>query len=54
LDKLIFINKNWPNDSRIGCKSLFSSVDFVEINLNLEEDVKEFERGFEKDEVVEL
>jgi hypothetical protein len=53
-DKLIFINKNWPNDSRIGCKSLSSSVDFVETNLNLEEDLKEFERAFEKDEVVQL
>jgi hypothetical protein len=22
LDKLIFVSKNWPNDLRIGCKSL--------------------------------
>jgi hypothetical protein len=36
LDKLIFVNKKWPNDPKIGCKSLFGLVDFIEININLE------------------
>jgi len=30
LDKLIFINKNWPNDLRIGCKSPSRLANFVE------------------------
>ncbi len=29
LNKLIFESKNWPNDSRIGCKSPSSLVDFI-------------------------
>jgi hypothetical protein len=54
LDKLIFVNKNWPNDSRIGCKSPFSLVDFIENDLNQEEKLEEFERDFERDKVMEL
>jgi hypothetical protein len=51
LDKLIFVNKNWPNDSRISCKSPFSLVDFIENDLNLEE---KFQEAFERHEVVKL
>jgi hypothetical protein len=36
LNKLTFVNKNWPNDLRINCKSLFNLVDFIETNVNLE------------------
>ncbi len=50
----MFNNKIWPNDPRIGCKSSTRLVDFVETDLNLEEELEEFERAFEKDEVVEL
>jgi hypothetical protein len=39
LNKLIFVNKNWPYDPRISCKSP-SLVDFIEKNLNLEKKVK--------------
>ncbi len=48
-----FVNKNWPSDSRIGCKSLFSLVKFIDIDGDLE-DLEEFEGFFEKDEVVDL
>lgn len=44
LDKLIFVNKKWPNDPKIGCKSLFGLVDFIEIDINLE---KVFEGALE-------
>jgi hypothetical protein len=53
LDKLIFVNKNWPNDPRIGCKSTLSLVDFIETNLNVEKEL-EFEEAFEKNKVVKL
>jgi hypothetical protein len=43
LDKLIFVNKNWPYDPRISYKSPSSLVDFIENVLNLEE---EFEGTF--------
>ncbi len=48
------MSKNWPNDPRIGCKSPFSLVDFIESDLNVKEQLEEFERAFERDKVVEL
>ncbi len=51
LEKLIFVNKNWPNDSRIGCKPPSNLLEFLERDMDLEE---EFEGEFEKDEVVEV
>jgi hypothetical protein len=54
LDKLIFVNKNGPNDPRVSYKSPSSLVDLIEIDLNLEEEFEKFEGTFEKDEVVEL
>jgi hypothetical protein len=35
LDKLTFVNKNWPNDPRIGYKFPSNLVDLIEIDLNL-------------------
>jgi hypothetical protein len=40
LEKLIFVNKNQPNDPRIGCKSPFNLLEFLERDINLEEDLK--------------
>jgi hypothetical protein len=48
LEKLIFVNKNWPNDSRIGWKSPCNLVEFLEKDVDLEEELKEFEDEFEK------
>jgi len=54
LKKLIFVNKNWPNDPRIGPKSQFNLLEFLERDMNLEEELEKFEREFEKDKVVEV
>jgi len=51
LEKLIFVNKNWPNDHKIRCKSPCNLLEFLENDINLEE---EFELEFETDEVVEV
>ncbi len=51
---MTFVNKNWPNGLKIGCKSLSSLVDLIETNVNLEEELEEFEGAFERDEVLEL
>jgi len=48
------VNKNWPNDPRIGWKSPFSLANFIESDLNLEEKLEEFEGAFERDKVVEV
>jgi len=45
---LIFVNKNWPNDPRIGYKSPSSLVDLIETHVDLEEeleDLKELLKG---------
>jgi len=51
LEKLIFVNKNSLNDPRIGCKSPSNLLEFLEKDMNLEE---EFEGEFERDQVVEV
>jgi hypothetical protein len=48
--KLIFVKKNWLNDPRIGCKYPYNLIDFFERDIDLKEELKEFER----DEVVEV
>jgi hypothetical protein len=53
-EKLIFVNKNWPNDSRLGSKSPSNLLEFLERDMDLEEEFEEFEGEFEKDEVVEV
>jgi hypothetical protein len=54
LEKLIFFNKNWLNDFRIGCKSPSNLVEFLEKDVDLKEELEEFEGEFEKDKVVEM
>ncbi len=54
LEKLIFVNKIWPNDSKIGCKSPCDLLEFLERDMDLEEKLEKFEGEFEKDEVVEV
>jgi hypothetical protein len=54
LNRLIFVNKNWPNDRRISCKSPFNLLEFLEKDTNLEEKLEKFEGESEKGEVVEV
>jgi hypothetical protein len=51
---LIFVNKIWPNDFRIRYKFPSNLLEFLERDIDLEEELKEFEREFERDEVVEM
>jgi hypothetical protein len=54
LNKLIFVGKHWLDDPRIGCKSPFSLIDFIENDFNLEEELEEFEKAFEREKVLEF
>jgi len=38
LKKLIFVNKNWPCDPKIGCKSSSNLLEFLERDMDLEEE----------------
>ncbi len=50
LEKFIFVNKNWPNDCRVGCKSPSNLSKLIGIDANLEEKLEKIE----KDENVNL
>jgi hypothetical protein len=53
--KIDFCKKKFGlNDPRIGCKLPPSFVDFIETDANLKEELDEFERAFEKNEVMKL
>jgi hypothetical protein len=54
LKKFIFVNKNWPNDPKIRCKSPSNLLEFLEMDIDLEEECEEFGREFEKDEVIKV
>jgi hypothetical protein len=54
LESLIFVNKIWPNDLKIGCKSSFNVIKLLERDIGLEEELEKFEVEFERDEVVEM
>jgi hypothetical protein len=44
--KLIFVNKNWPNDPTASYKSSYNLVGFIEVDGDLNEDLEEFEGVF--------
>jgi len=51
LDKLIFLNKNWPNDPRVGSYLPCNLIELIEVDASLEE---EYEGKFELDELVDM
>lgn len=51
LKKHIFVNKNQSNDLRVVCKEAFHLVEFIEKENNFEEELEEFERKCEREEI---
>jgi hypothetical protein len=50
LEKLIL----WRRiDCRVGCKSPSNLLELIEINVNLEEELEQFKKAFERDEIVD-
>ncbi len=54
LKKLNFLNKNWPNDPKVGCKSPCNLIEFIKTDGDLEKELEQFEGDFEIDEISEL
>jgi hypothetical protein len=54
LEKLIFLNKNPLNDYRVCCKSPSNLLLLIRIDAELEKELEQFERTFEKDKIVNL
>jgi hypothetical protein len=51
LKKLIFVSKNWLNNPRVGCKEASSFLEFIKREENFEEELEEFERECEREEI---
>jgi len=51
---LIFVNKNWPTDLRIGRECPFKLLEVLERDIDLEKELEKFEGDFERDKVVEI
>ncbi len=54
LKNLFFVNKNWLNDCRAGCKSSTNLLELIGIHVDLEKELEQFEKAFERDEIVNL
>jgi len=54
LDKLIFVNENWPNDLKVGYSSLFNLIKLIESIDVLDEEYEKYEGKFEKYENLDL
>jgi hypothetical protein len=52
-ENLIFVNKNWPNDVKVGCKAPSNLVELIDSETNLEDKLNEFEGSLEQDELNE-
>jgi hypothetical protein len=48
------VNKNWPNDCRVSCKSPPNLLELIGIDVDLEKELEQFEKAFEKNEIVNL
>ncbi len=48
------MNKNWPNDTRIGCKPFSNLVELIEVDAKLKEELEEFEKTFKKYEILKI
>jgi len=42
------VNKIWPNDTKVGCKAFSNLVNLIDFELNLKQELDEFERSFEQ------
>ncbi len=55
LDKLIFVNKNWPYDPRVGCFNFFDFAYVCEAQLDLIKDLDvEFTNEVQREEFLEV
>jgi hypothetical protein len=54
LEKLIFVNNNWPNDYKAHYKSPSNLLKLIRIHGDLEKKLEQFEGAFGRNEIVDL
>jgi hypothetical protein len=47
------VSKKWPNDPRVGSFPT-NLVELIEVDVELEEELEEFEGSFDRDEIVDM
>jgi hypothetical protein len=52
-EKLVFVNKNWPNDVELGVTFIYFLVKLIEFDVRSKEKLKGLEGSFEQDELKE-
>jgi hypothetical protein len=52
MEKLNFVGKNWPNDTRASCKFPSDLEEFIEMDEQLKEELQELEGEFEWDKIL--
>lgn len=45
------MSKNWSNDARVGCKVTNNLIELIAFELDLDQELNEFENSFERDEL---
>jgi hypothetical protein len=45
------MNKTWLNDAKVCCQTLSNLVELITFEMHLENELDEFERSFEQDEL---
>jgi hypothetical protein len=41
------VNKNWPNDFKVGCKPPSNLVELIQTYLDFEKELEKYESSFE-------
>jgi hypothetical protein len=47
------VSKNWPNNPRVGSFPT-NVIELVEVDVQFEEELEEFEGSFDRDEMVDM
>ncbi len=54
LEILIFVSKNWFNDSRVDYRRPSNLVKSIEMDMKLEKELEKFEESFERGEIIHI
>jgi hypothetical protein len=47
-EKIIYVNKDWSSDAKVGCKVLNNLVNLIDFELDLKQELNEFESSLFK------
>jgi hypothetical protein len=54
LEILLFVSKNWLNDSKVDYRKPSNLVKLIGMDMKLEKELEKFEGSFERDEIIHM